>query len=76
MLLIMKILLAVQTGSTINDPSRLTFKHDDFSMRSPEQMTELFKKIRSHRLDTVKIAKRCNLEIRLGKILLPKLSGA
>ncbi|MEK7624665.1 MAG: DNA polymerase III subunit alpha [Patescibacteria group bacterium] len=66
-----EILLAVQTGNTINDPGRLTFKHDDFSMRSPEQMTELFKKNPEAIANTVKIAERCNLEIELGKILLP-----
>ncbi|MEK7574079.1 MAG: DNA polymerase III subunit alpha [Patescibacteria group bacterium] len=66
-----EILLAVQTGSTVNDPGRLTFKHDDFSMRSPEQMTELFKETPEAIANTVKIADCCNLEIELGKIFLP-----
>ena len=66
-----EILLAVQTGNKVDDPDRLTFKHDDFSMRSPEQMTEFFKDIPEAITNTTKIADRCNLEIELGKILLP-----
>jgi len=66
-----EILLAVQTGSKVDDPDRLTFKYDDFSMRTPEEMTEFFKNIPEAITNTIKIAERCNLEIELGKILLP-----
>src|SRR3989344_4903985 len=37
------ILLAVQTGNKLSDENRLTLKDDDFSLRSPETMAELFK---------------------------------
>ncbi len=66
------ILLAVQTGNKLNDPDRLTLKDDDFSMRSPEQMAELFKDLPEALANTVKIAERCNVKITLGKVLLPK----
>jgi len=66
-----EILLAVQTGNTVDDPNRLTFKYDDFSMRSPEVMTELFKDTPEAITNTGKIADACNLEIEMGKILLP-----
>jgi len=66
-----EILLAVQTGNKVDDPDRLTLKYDDFSMRSPEQMTEFFKENPKAITNTIKIADRCNLEIELGKILLP-----
>jgi DNA polymerase-3 subunit alpha len=66
------ILLAVQTGAKLDDPERLSLKQDDYSMRSPEEMAELFKEIPEAVENTVKIADACNLEIELGKIRLPK----
>lgn len=66
------ILLAVQTGNTINDPDRLTLKDDDFSLRSPEQMQEFFEDMPEILENTAKIADRCNVEIQLNKIHLPK----
>src|SRR3989344_1872475 len=38
------VLLAIQTGSTIHEENRLTLKHDDFSISSPQEMSEKFKK--------------------------------
>ena len=37
------ILLAVQTGNKLSDDDRLTLRADDFSMRSPKIMAEIFK---------------------------------
>ena len=65
------ILLAVQTGNRLNDPDRMTLKGDDFSMRSPEEMEELFRDIPQAIENTAKIADMCNVELELGKILLP-----
>lgn len=66
------ILLAVQTGNTIDEPDRLTLKNDDFSMRSLEEMWNLFKDNPEFLENTVKIAERCNVELPLGQILLPR----
>ncbi|MEK7506645.1 MAG: DNA polymerase III subunit alpha [Patescibacteria group bacterium] len=65
------ILLAVQTGSQIDDKDRLTLRNDDFSLASPEIMAEKFKDTPEALANTVKIAERCNLEIELGKTKLP-----
>jgi DNA polymerase-3 subunit alpha len=65
------ILLAVQTGNKLSDDDRLTLKIDDFSMRSPEEMTEFFKDVPEAIENTVKIAERCNVSIKLGGIMLP-----
>lgn len=65
------ILLAVQTGSKIDEEERLTLKNDDFSMTSSEQMIEYFKDIPEAIENTIKIADRINVEIELGKIKLP-----
>ena len=65
------ILLAVQTGNKINDEKRLSIKIDDFSMFSAEQAIEFFKDFPDAVENTAKIAERCNVELELGKILLP-----
>ncbi len=65
------ILLAVQTGNKTSDDDRLTLKADDFSMRSQEDMMEIFKDTPEAIENTVKIAERCDISITLNKILLP-----
>lgn len=65
------ILLCVQTGSTIDDPKR--FKLDqDLSIYSGDELAKRFPDDLEALANTVKIAERCDLEIELGKILIPK----
>jgi DNA polymerase-3 subunit alpha len=66
------VLLAVQTGNKIDDDDRLTLKADDFSMRPPEMMIEFFKDLPEAIENTTKIAERCNVNLTLNQILLPK----
>ena len=68
------ILLAVQTGNKLDDPDRLTLKNDDFSMRSPEEMAELFKNTPEAITNTVKIAEACSITLELDKIRIPKFN--
>ncbi len=68
------ILLAIQTRNTLNDKNRLTMKSDDFSMCSAEQMIDFFKHLPQAIENTVKIADRCNLTIKLNQNLLPSFS--
>lgn len=68
------ILLAIQTGNTIEDEDRLSIKIDDFSMRSQEEMVEFFKDFPEAIENTVKIAERCNINLPLHQILLPEFS--
>ena len=65
------ILMLINTGANLNDPERLTMKSDDFSMRSPEEMTRLFKNTPQAIENTQKIAELCNFEFVLGKTQLP-----
>ncbi len=65
------ILLSIGTGSDINNPDRLTMTDDDFSMRTPKEMKELFKDNPEAIENTEKIKNMCNLEIPLGKTILP-----
>jgi len=65
------ILMLINTGANLNDPERLTMKSDDFSMRSPEEMTRLFKNTPQAIENTQKIAELCNFKFVLGKTQLP-----
>lgn len=65
------ILLCVQTGSTIEDPNR--FKLDqDLSIHDGASIAQRFPDDPEAIANTVKIAEMCELEIELGKILIPK----
>jgi DNA polymerase III alpha subunit len=65
------ILMSIGTGSDINNPDRMSIIHDDFSMPAPEKMKEMFKDVPEAVENTEKIKDLCNLEIELGKRILP-----
>ncbi len=70
------VLLAVQTGNRLDDKDRLTMTSDNFSILSGEEMLEKFSRydqsaIKEAFENTTRIADKCNLEIQLGKTLLP-----
>jgi DNA polymerase III subunit alpha len=65
------ILMLINTGAKVDDPERLTLKGDDFSVKSAEEMAELFADVPEAIENTQKIADMCNVEIELGKNLLP-----
>ncbi|QQG46637.1 MAG: DNA polymerase III subunit alpha [Candidatus Niyogibacteria bacterium] len=65
------VLLAVQTNSRLDDADRMTMKNDDFSMRSPKEMTDLFRDAPEAIANTLEIASRINIELELGKISFP-----
>jgi len=66
------ILLCVQLNKTVSDKNRLSMIGEDYSMKSPEIMAEHFKHIPEAIDNTQKIVGECDLEIELGKILLPR----
>jgi len=66
------ILMCINTGTTVNQEDRLTMLGEDFSLRSPEQMAELFKHVPEAIENTQKIADACNFEFILGETKLPK----
>lgn len=69
-----EILLCIQTGKNINDEDRMRFSTDDFYVKSPEEMVDLFKNVPEAISNTVKIADRCNVEIEFNKLHLPQFS--
>ncbi|MBP9814670.1 PHP domain-containing protein, partial [Candidatus Woesebacteria bacterium] len=68
-----EILLCVQTQRTIVEKNRPLSMMDspDFYMRSSEEMTELFAQYPDAIANTVKIAEMCNIELSVGKWVLP-----
>ncbi|TDT63733.1 DNA polymerase III catalytic subunit DnaE type [Fonticella tunisiensis] len=67
-----EILVCIQTGKTIDDPDKLEFLSDEFYLKSPAQMGELFSYAPSAIENTVKIAEMCNVEFEFGVTKLPK----
>lgn len=67
-----EVLLCIQTGKTMDDEDRMKFETDEFYLKSPEEMRELFKSVPQALENTVKIAAKCNLEIEFGKTHLPR----
>lgn len=68
-----EILLCIQTQHTMLEKKRPLSMIDspDFYMRSPEEMKGLFVKYPEAIENTVKIAEKCNVEVELGKWILP-----
>ncbi|MFA6407671.1 MAG: PHP domain-containing protein, partial [Candidatus Paceibacterota bacterium] len=60
-----EILLAVQTASKIDDDDRLSLKKYNLSLRSEDEMREIFKDIPEAIENTALIAAECNLQIEL-----------
>ncbi len=68
------VLLCVQTNSTVNTQNRYRFGSNDFYLRSPEEMWELFGTELPEALEnTLAIAERCNVEFSFEGHLLPEV---
>jgi len=63
-------LLCVQTKSTLNAP-KMTFDTNEFFLKSNDEMADAFAQWPEAIASTVEIAGRCNVEIELGKQLIP-----
>jgi DNA polymerase-3 subunit alpha len=64
-------LLCVQTKSTLEQP-KLSFDTNEFFLKSSPEMAEAFAAWPEAIASTLEIAQRCNVEIELGKMLLPR----
>ncbi|UJA20012.1 DNA polymerase III subunit alpha [Thermoleophilia bacterium SCSIO 60948] len=64
-------LLCVQTKSTLAEP-KLSFDTNEFYLKSSDEMKESFAAWDGAVETTYEIAERCNVEIELGKLLLPR----
>ena len=64
-------LLCVQTKSTVKEP-KLRFETNEFYLKSSEEMAAAFTEWPESVPATLEIAERCEIEIELGKLLLPR----
>src|SRR3954451_25489402 len=65
-------LLCIQSGDSLKNPNRWKFDTDQFFFKSPLEMTADFPGHEDALRRTVEVAERCNVELELGRILLPK----
>lgn len=66
------VLLCIQTGKTVEDADRMSLSSNQFYVRSPEEMCELFAATPEAISNTADIADRCDLTFEFGKFYLPK----
>jgi DNA polymerase-3 subunit alpha len=64
-------LLCVQTKSTIEQP-KLRFDTNEFYLKSSGEMSESFSDMPGSVATTLEIAERCEVEMQLGQLLLPR----
>lgn len=67
-----EVLLCIQTGKNMDDSDRMSFPTDQFYLKSPDEMYEMFSYCKEALENTVKIADMCNLEFEFNKTKLPK----
>ena len=65
------VLLALQTGKTVNDENRLTFPNNNFYFKSSLEMFKLFPDIKQAYKNTLKISERVNVNLETDKFYLP-----
>ena len=68
-----EILLCVGTGSYLSDEKRMSLKDFELHVTDPAEIIERWSRTNPEAvINTRRIADRCNVEIELGKILIPK----
>src|SRR5438132_2870578 len=65
-------LLCIQSGDSLKNPSHWKFETDHFYFKTPEEMALDFPGLDDAMRRTLEVAERCNVEIELDRILLPK----
>jgi len=63
--------VCIGEGRVLDDPRRPRNYSDQQYLKSPEEMAELFSDLPEALENTVEIAKRCNIQVQLGKHFLP-----
>ena len=65
-------LLCIQSGDSLKNPNHWKFETDHFYFKTPEEMAGDFPGHDDALRRTLEVAERCNVEIEVGRILLPK----
>ena len=65
--------VAIGEGRSLDDPRRENNYSEEQYLKNPQEMQALFSDLPAALANSVEIAKRCNVEVRLGEYFLPKL---
>ena len=65
-------LLCIQSGDSLKNPNHWKFETDHFYFKTPEEMALDFPGHEDAMRRTIDVAERCNVELELGRILLPR----
>lgn len=66
-----EVMLCIQTNGNIDDPSHFKFDGENFHVMNEEEMRKLFLNRNDVIENTTEIAKKCNVELDLGKPIFP-----
>ena len=66
-----RVLLCIQTATTLDAPTSMAFEGDEFYLKSEEEMRALFPRIQSAFDNTAAIAERCSFDFTFGQTKLP-----
>ena len=65
------VLMCIQMEKTVDDPDRMRFETEEFYIKSPEEMADLFEYVPEAIENTEKIARRCNVDFDFNTRHLP-----
>ncbi|MCU1600333.1 MAG: polymerase alpha subunit [Frankiales bacterium] len=68
-----EVLLCVQSGKTMADPNRFKFDAQDFYLKSPREMRDLWSEFPEACDNTLLIAERCEMKFNEGADLMPRV---
>jgi DNA polymerase-3 subunit alpha len=68
------VLLCIQTGANVEDAKRMRFETDQFYLKSPEEMAELFGDVPEALENTLRVAEMCNVELDKQRAPMPQPS--
>jgi DNA polymerase-3 subunit alpha len=68
-----EVLLCIQMGKTMTDPSRLKMNNDSYYLKTTEEMAALFPELPEALHNTVAIAERCNVDLDPTGFHLPEI---
>ena len=65
------VLLCIQTGSRLSEENRLRFSSEEFFLKDDDEMRAVFLDHPEALANTLEVADRCNVEIKLDEMLIP-----
>ena len=66
------VLICIQTASNIEETNRMKYEGEEFYLKSPSEMYNLFSTYEDALKNTLKISDKCNFEYEFGKNMPPK----